>query len=187
MELLELFPKYSQAMRHGYTTMIQKRRDNLRSGSKKVVYLQQRSGELDQSESRCGRFSLDVVDLLKELHLRIGRQSPLIGIPQYVFRKYSVLSKNNVRSQVSEESCFITYTVLRTREFLENYRIGTLPHPPYSPDLAPCDFWLFPKLKDQLRGRRFFSNEELTGALFLAIEEIPKEEWKMCFDTGLNA
>ena len=24
--------------------------------------------------------------------------------------------------------------------------IKTVPHPPYSPDLAPCDFWLFPKL-----------------------------------------
>ncbi|KAI6648336.1 Mariner transposase [Oopsacas minuta] len=52
--------------------------------------------------------SLNVVDLLKELHLRIGRQLPLIGIPQYVFRKNSVLSKNNVRSQVSEESWFTT-------------------------------------------------------------------------------
>ncbi|KAI6656241.1 Mariner transposase [Oopsacas minuta] len=76
---------------------------------------------------------------------------------------------------------------LRTREFLQNHRIGTLPHPPYSPDLAPCDFWLFPKLKDQLRGRRFFSNEELIGALFLAIEEIPKEEWKCALIPGLNA
>ena len=26
---------------------------------------------------------------------------------------------------------------------------------PYSPDLAPCDFWLFPKLKSPLKGRRF--------------------------------
>ena len=25
--------------------------------------------------------------------------------------------------------------------------IKTFPHPPYSPDLAPCDFWLFPKLR----------------------------------------
>ena len=25
--------------------------------------------------------------------------------------------------------------------------INTVRHPPYSPDLAPCDFWLFPKLK----------------------------------------
>ena len=25
--------------------------------------------------------------------------------------------------------------------------IKTVPHPPYSPDLAPCGFWLFPKLR----------------------------------------
>jgi hypothetical protein len=30
-----------------------------------------------------------------------------------------------------------------------------LDHPSYSPDLAPCDFWLFPKLKTALKGHRF--------------------------------
>jgi histone-lysine N-methyltransferase SETMAR len=34
-----------------------------------------------------------------------------------------------------------------------------LPHPPYSPDLASSDFYLFPKLINKLRGRRFGSNE----------------------------
>ena len=33
------------------------------------------------------------------------------------------------------------------REKLESMRVVELDHPPYSPDLAPCDFWLFPKLK----------------------------------------
>jgi hypothetical protein len=32
-----------------------------------------------------------------------------------------------------------------------------LPQPPYSPDLAPADFFLFPKLKSTLKGRRFES------------------------------
>ncbi len=35
--------------------------------------------------------------------------------------------------------------------------MDTLDHPPYSPDLAPCDFFLFPALKRHLRGRRFGS------------------------------
>jgi hypothetical protein len=30
-----------------------------------------------------------------------------------------------------------------------------VPHSPYSPNLAPCDFALFPKLKMKLKGRRF--------------------------------
>jgi histone-lysine N-methyltransferase SETMAR len=45
------------------------------------------------------------------------------------------------------------------REFLAN--MLTLPHPPYSPDLAPADFFLFPKMKMQLQGRRFHTVAEI--------------------------
>jgi len=34
--------------------------------------------------------------------------------------------------------------------------------PPYSPDLTPCDFFLFPKMKLLLKGRRFGTTEEIT-------------------------
>ena len=33
--------------------------------------------------------------------------------------------------------------------------------PPYSPDLAPCDFWLFLKLKSPLKGERFQAVDEI--------------------------
>ena len=38
---------------------------------------------------------------------------------------------------------------------------AVVPQPPYSPDLAPADFFLFPKLKFSLKGRRFQSVEEI--------------------------
>jgi hypothetical protein len=38
-----------------------------------------------------------------------------------------------------------------------------IPHPPYSPDLAPCDFFLFPKMKLKLEGCRFDTIEEIQG------------------------
>ena len=40
-----------------------------------------------------------------------------------------------------------------------------LPHAPYSPDLAPSDFYLFPKLKSHLRGRRFESDNDVICAV----------------------
>ena len=46
-----------------------------------------------------------------------------------------------------------------------------LPHPPYSPDLAPSDYYLFVDLKKMLQGKRFYSNEEViteTNAYFEA-------------------
>ena len=38
------------------------------------------------------------------------------------------------------------------------------PHPPYSPDLAPCDFFLFPNWKKSLVGHKFELNEEVIRA-----------------------
>ncbi len=49
-----------------------------------------------------------------------------------------------------------------------------LPHPPYTPDLAPCDFFLFPNLKKSLAGQKFESNEEVivpTEAYFSDFEK----------------
>jgi histone-lysine N-methyltransferase SETMAR len=40
-----------------------------------------------------------------------------------------------------------------------------LEHPPYSPDLAPSDFYLFPKLKLFLAGQHFSSNQEAPAAV----------------------
>ena len=40
-----------------------------------------------------------------------------------------------------------------------------LPHPPYSPDMAPSGFYLFPKLKSNLRVTQFGSNEDVIAAM----------------------
>jgi transposase len=47
------------------------------------------------------------------------------------------------------------YDAFRAREFLAKNSITKMGYPPYSPDLAPCDFWLFPKLKTALKGQIF--------------------------------
>jgi hypothetical protein len=39
--------------------------------------------------------------------------------------------------------------------------MAVFPHLPYSPDLAPCDFLLVPKMKLKLKGRRFDTIEEI--------------------------
>jgi ATP-dependent RNA helicase DDX56/DBP9 len=44
---------------------------------------------------------------------------------------------------------------------LAKNNIPIVPHPPYSPDLAPSDFWLFPMQKMGLRGRRFATVEDI--------------------------
>jgi len=50
---------------------------------------------------------------------------------------------------------------LLIREFLTKHETTVVPQPPYSPDLVPADFFLFPKLKSSLKGRRFQNVEEI--------------------------
>ncbi len=54
----------------------------------------------------------------------------------------------------------------------------TVPHPALSPDLAPSDFWLFPKVKLPLRGRQFRSLDELQTEVTRQIGLIPAAEYR---------
>ena len=51
------------------------------------------------------------------------------------------------------------HAALLTRRFLNDNNMTVVLHPPYSPDLAPSDFFLFPKLKMKLKGQRFQMEE----------------------------
>ena len=54
--------------------------------------------------------------------------------------------------------------------------IKTVPHPAYSPDLAPCDFWLFSKLTENLRGCRYETIEEMKEAVTKVIDTLIQED-----------
>ena len=52
--------------------------------------------------------------------------------------------------------------------------IKTVPHPPYSPDLAPCDFCLFP----ELRGYQYEIIEEMKKAVTKVIDTLTQEDFQ---------
>jgi hypothetical protein len=51
-------------------------------------------------------------------------------------------------------------------------------HPPYSPDLAPCDFWLFPKLKNALRGQNFTDIPDIQPNVTTLLRGIPENDFE---------
>ena len=55
--------------------------------------------------------------------------------------------------------------------------IKTVLHRPYSPDLAACDFWLFPKL----RGCRYETTEEMKEAVTKVIDTLTQEDFHGAF------
>ena len=60
--------------------------------------------------------------------------------------------------------------------------IKTVPHPPYSRDLAPCDFWLFPKLRDC----RYETIEDMKEAVTKVIDTLTQEDLDGAFQKLLE-
>ena len=55
------------------------------------------------------------------------------------------------------------------------------PHPSYSPDLAPRDFWLFPKVKMTMKGKRFKLIQDIEAATTAHLKTLTKEDLQDCF------
>lgn len=70
-------------------------------------------------------------------------------------------------------------------DFLAQKSIVVLQHPPYSPDLSPCDFWLFPKLKMAMKGKRFDTISDIQKATTMVLQAISKVEYQNCFEQFL--
>ncbi len=83
----------------------------------------------------------------------------------------------------------------KTMETLRKLKWNLLTHPPYSPDLAPSDFYLFGRLKSDLQGMRFADNDAVIQTVREWIRRQPQaffekgirmlpERWKNCVDSG---
>ena len=67
-------------------------------------------------------------------------------------------------------------------DYLTKMGTKTVPQPPYIPYLAPCDFWLFPKL----RGCRYETIEEMKEAVTKVIDTLTQEDFDGAFQKMLK-
>ena len=67
-------------------------------------------------------------------------------------------------------------------DYLTKMGIKTVAQHPYSPDLAPCDFWLFPKL----RGCHCETIEEMKEAVMMVIDTFTQEDFHGAFQKLLE-
>jgi hypothetical protein len=60
----------------------------------------------------------------------------------------------------------------------------TVPHPPCSPDVASCDFALFPKLKMKLKGQRFETVSDIQRELQVVLDSIKENYFHGVFEAS---
>jgi len=79
---------------------------------------------------------------------------------------------------------------LLIREFSAKQDMIVVPQPPHSPDLAPADFFLFPKLKSTLKGHRFQTIEEIKENSLQDLRAILQntfQNWKKHWERCINS
>jgi transposase len=74
------------------------------------------------------------------------------------------------------------HNALSVKQFLANKNITVLEHPPYSPDLLPCNFYLFPKIKSGLKGTHFVSVEHVKAKTKEILNSLMEPDLQNCFE-----
>ena len=70
-------------------------------------------------------------------------------------------------------------------EKLAREKFKMLDHPPYSQDLAPCNFWLFPYVKSRLANTPFQSVQDLVRAIWAILRDTPENEFRHVFESWI--
>ncbi|UYV64691.1 hypothetical protein LAZ67_3001672 [Cordylochernes scorpioides] len=74
-----------------------------------------------------------------------------------------------------------SHTAFIITNFLARSNTSVIPHPPYSPDLAPCDFFLFPRPKREMKGKHWETVENIQHHVTTFLRSIPVEEFQGAF------
>lgn len=108
-------------------------------------------------------------EILERLRKRVMRVRPAI--------------KDNWMLHHDNAPCHTAFSIT---EFLTRKNIPVVPQPPYSPDLSPCDFFLFPKLKSCLKGHHFGTIENIKKNVTDQLKDIPVSDFQHCYEEWEN-
>ena len=145
-------------------------RDDERCGRSREVRTSEMIGQINDFMNRDRRVSIET--LSADMHAKTFRRKrpELFESGQWHFH---------------QDNAPVHKSILVT-DYLTQMGIKTVPHPPYSPDLAPCDFWLFPKLKENLRGNRYSTIEDMKEAVTRVQNTLTQEDFQGAFQKLLE-
>ena len=103
------------------------------------------------------------------------------GVEEEIPRKRGRHSSNRVSGNFHQDNAPVHNSIL-VKDYLTKMGIKIVPQPPYSPDLSPCDFWLF----SNLRGCHYETIEEMKVAVTKFIDTLTQEDFHGAFEKLLE-
>lgn len=106
------------------------------------------------------------MEVLQRLFAKVRRKRSVIWKSKDV-----LLLHDNARPHVA----------LSVKDFLVRQGVSVLLHPPYSPDLSPCDFYLFSRLKKASKGQRLANVDKIKEVMTRELNLVTSDDYTGCF------
>ena len=90
--------------------------------------------------------------------------------------------RTGVRSLLRHHDNASAHTADVTLDFLTSSDVQLATHPPYSPDLGPCDLFLFPSVQRQMKGKQFQNAKDVRAFFEGVILDIPHSMWSSAIE-----
>ncbi|KAF6302991.1 hypothetical protein mRhiFer1_008728 [Rhinolophus ferrumequinum] len=178
-----LWAMLSLVMKHGCTNTTLKQSVKVHNGSQPILH----DKMFHQSKLRV-KMMLIFFDIRGVIHYEFVTTGQTVKQVHYL----EVLKR--LREKVRQPELFANkswllhhdiapaHMALSVREFLASKQITVLEHSPYSPDLAPSDFFLYLKIKETLKGRHLDDIQDIKCNAMTALMAIPEKEFQNCFE-----
>jgi len=166
----------SQVMNHGFWTTTP--RQNAKSGVAHCKLSPSQESENEQIQKQIDAFFLTV----RGSSTRNLCYQHKLSIKLFIGKslKDSRVRPGIARTWMLHHDSAPCHTAVSINEFLAEKSIPAILQPPYSPDLSPCDFFLFPRLKNHLKGRHFGTSDNIQKSVTEELEGIPAEAFQHC-------
>jgi len=99
---------------------------------------------------------------------------------------FSVKAPNDRPAPVCAPQISSCHAAQIISEFLAKHSISVSPHMPYSPDPAPCDFLLFPRLMITLKGKKLQYVTKMQRNITRQLKAIPQKAYNTCIGKWNN-
>ena len=144
-----------------------------------------------KSKSKVKVMLIVFFDIQNIVHFKSLRQGQTVNqtVSKKTFRRLVRSVRDKRRSFCEAHACTLhhdnapAHTALSIRQFFAEKNIATLEHPPYSSDLAQCDFFLFLKIKSVLKVTDFSDIDSIKMTAMTELKKIPKNAFQECFES----
>ena len=115
----------------------------------------------------------------KSVNARFNKSNVLHKLKKYFLSRRPAIGLHGVRLLHDNAS---SHKAAIVREYLTQEKVFELPHPPYSPDLAPCDS----RLKKHLAGRKYQTRKNLGSAALQCLNSLPRKDYENAFKNWIK-